>query len=202
MNPETPRKQPGGALSALPGAALAGLLNHLLKQQSGAMARLRPHAGKVLRLPPAPVGLAIQPDGSVAPAAAGAPIDAVLTPNPLAWLLASEPATRFAAAGENAGLARELAEIFGQLRWDTEEDLSRVVGDVAAHKLASGAKGVLDWHKNAAATLAQAWAGHWQEESPLLAQPEAARSFAGEVDKLRERVERLEQKIERLNHKQ
>ncbi|MDD5329894.1 MAG: ubiquinone biosynthesis protein [Sulfuricella sp.] len=202
MNRETPRKQPGGALSALPGAALAGFLNHLLKQQSWAAARLRPHAGKTLRLAPAPAGLTIQPDGSVAPATGGAPIDAVLTPNPLAWLLASDPAARFVAAGDNAGLARELADIFGQLRWDAEEDLSRIVGDIAAHKLVSGANGVLDWHKNAATTLARAWAEHWQEDSPLLAQPAAVRGFSGEVAALCERVERLERKIDRLDHLQ
>jgi len=45
-----PSKQPGSALSALPEAALTGLLNHLLKQQSWAMARLRPYAGKTVRL--------------------------------------------------------------------------------------------------------------------------------------------------------
>lgn len=187
----------------MPEIALAGLLNHLLSQQSWAAARLRPHAGKtlLLRLPPASAALAVRHDGSVAPAGPGVQADAVLTPDPLAWLTAATPAARFVARGADAALARELAEILGSLRWDAEEDLSRVVGDIAAHKLVSAATGVLGWHKNAAETIARSWVAHWQEDHPLLAQPGPARAFFGEVGELRERAERLEQKIKQLSTK-
>ena len=200
MTPEPSSQQPGSALAALPETALTGLLNHLLIQQSWAMARLRPHSGKTvqLRLPLAPVALTIQADGSVAPAAAEAPADASLTPNPLAWLAAANPAKRFITGGADAALAGELAEIFGALRWDVEEDLSRVVGDIAAHKIVSTGKDVLAWHWNAAATIAKSWAEHWQEESPMLAPPEQTRALAGEIGKLHERVERLAQRIGQL----
>ncbi len=171
MTPETPSKQSGSAFSALPETALAGLLNHLLSQHSWAVARLHPHAGKTLqlRLPLTSAAVTIQQDGSFAPAVPGTPIDAALTPNPLAWLASSN--ARFIAGGEDVVLAKELAEILGEMRWDAEEDLSRVLGDIAAHRLVSTETGVLDWHKNAAETIARSWAEHWQEEEPVLAQP-------------------------------
>ena len=167
------------------------------------MAHLRQHAGKTvqLRLPPASATLTIQDDGSFAPAMPDARADATLTPSPLAWLVSSDPAARFIAGGEDVALAKELAEILGKLRWDVEEDLSHVVGDIAAHQLVSTGTEVLAWHKNAAVSIAKSWAEHWQEESPLLARPDQVRGFAGEVEKLHDRVDRLEQKIQQLSVK-
>jgi len=202
LTPETPSQQPGSAVSALPETALAGLLNHLLSQHSWAMARLRPRVGKTLqlRLPLTSAVLSIQEDGSFAPAAPDARVDATLIPNPLAWLAASD--ARFIAGGEDAVLAKELAEILGKMRWDVEEDLSRVLGDIAAHKLVSTATGVLDWHRNAAETIARSWVEHWQEEKPVLAQPEQVQPFFNEVGEVHDRVEQLEQKINQLSTKQ
>ncbi|WP_059423175.1 SCP2 domain-containing protein [Sulfuricella sp. T08] len=199
--PETPSKQPGSAVSALPETALAGLLNHLLSQHSWAMVRLRPHAGKTLqlRLPLTSASFTIQDDGSFTLAVPGARVDATLIPNPLAWLISSD--ARFIADGEDTALAKELAETLGKMRWDAEEDLSRVLGDIAAHKLVSTAADVLEWHRNAAETIAKSWAEHWQEESPMLAQPEQVHAFFKEVGEMHDRVEQLEQKIKQLSAK-
>ncbi len=181
--------------------ALAGLLNHLLSQHSWAAAQLRPHAGKILqlRLPLASAALAIQGDGSFAPAAPGARVDVTLIPNPLAWLASADPTACFIPGGEDVALAKELAETLGKMRWDAEEDLSRVLGDIAAHKLVSTATGVLEWHKNAAETIARSWVEHWQEEKPTLAQPELVRAFFKEVGEVHDRVELLEKKIRQLD---
>ncbi|MBU1690020.1 MAG: hypothetical protein KJ958_03460 [Gammaproteobacteria bacterium] len=199
--PETPSKQPGSAVSALPETALAGLLNHLLSQHSWAMVRLRLHAGKILqlRLPLTSASFTIQEDGSFVPAGPDAQADATLIPNPLAWLTSSD--ARFIAGGEDAALAKELAETLGKMRWDAEEDLSRVLGDIAAHRLVSTATDVLEWHRNAAETIAKSWAEHWQEESPMLAQPEQVHAFFKEVGEMHDRVEQLEQKIKQLSAK-
>lgn len=180
----------------------AALLNHLLVQQSWAMVRLREHAGRTvqLRLPLAPATLTIQADGSVAPADAETTPDATLTPSPLAWLAAANPAKRFVTGGD-AALAQSLAEIFGRLRWDAEEDLSRVVGDIAAHQIVSTGDKILAWHRNAAETIAKSWVELWQEESPMLAPPEETRALAGEINAVHERIERLEQKIQQLSAK-
>ncbi|MHB1291176.1 MAG: ubiquinone biosynthesis accessory factor UbiJ, partial [Sulfuricella sp.] len=173
-----------------------------LRQHSWAMASLRLHAGKTLqlRLPLTSAVLSIQEDGSFAPAVPDARIDATLIPNPLAWLTSSD--ARFIPGGDDEAVANELAETLGEMRWDAEEDLSRVLGDIAAHRLVSTATGVIEWHRNAAETIAKSWAEHWQEENPLLAQPEQAHVFFKEVGELHDRVERLEQRIKQLSAKQ
>lgn len=165
------------------------------------MARLRLHVGKTLqlRLPLASVVLSILDDGSLAPAVLGARVDATLIPNPLAWLTSSD--ARFIPGGEDAALAKELAETLGKMRWDAEEDLSRVLGDIAAHRLVSTATGVLEWHRNAAETIARSWVEHWQDENPMLAQPEQMHAFFKEVGEVHDRVEQLEQKIKQLSAK-
>lgn len=123
------------------------------------------------------------------------PVDATLIPSPLAWLTASD--ARFIAGGENSVLAKELAEILGKIRWDAEEDLSRMLGDIAAHRLVSTATDILEWHRNAAETIARSWIEHWQEEKPALPQPGQVHAFFNEVGELHDRVKRLEQKIEK-----
>lgn len=162
------------------------------------MSRLRPYAGTAfrLRLPVLSAVLAIDYGGTLIPAETTS-AEITLTLNPLAWLIASGSVSRFIPSGGQPALAEELADLFGQLRWDAEEDLSRVLGDIAAHRLVTGADEVLDWHKKAATTIAKSWVEHWQEEEPLLAQPEAVRNFFDQVSKLHDRVDQLEQKIEK-----
>jgi ubiquinone biosynthesis protein UbiJ len=163
------------------------------------MSRLRLHAGKTLqlRLPLTSAILSIQQDGGFAPAVPDVRVDATLIPNPLAWLTSSD--ARFIAGGEDPALAKELAETLGEMRWDVEEDLSRALGDIAAHKLVSTATDVLEWHKNAAETIARSWVEHWQEEKPVLAQPGQVHAYFNEVGELHDRVERLEQRIRQLD---
>lgn len=199
MNPETPSDKPGSASANIPASALAGLLNHLLKQQSWAMSRLRPYAGTAfrLRLPMLSAVLAIDYGGTLIPSETGS-ADITLTLNPPAWLPVPELGARFVPSGDNAEVAGKLAEILGQLRWDAEEDLSRVLGDIAAHRLIAGVDQVLAWHRKAATTIARSWVEHWQDEQPVLAKPEAVHHFFQQVDTLEDRVERLEQRIARI----
>jgi len=42
---------------------------------------------------------------------------------------------------------------------------------------------------------------HWQEERPMLAQPEQVHAFFKEVGEVHDRVEQLEQKIQQLSAK-
>ena len=164
------------------------------------MARLRPFAGKTvrLRLFPLTLDLAIEENGGFVQATAAADAELALSPAGMAnRLLGGKPGLDLIHTGGDAALGAEIAAIFRLLGWDVEEDLSRVVGDIAAHKLVGAGKDVLAWHRNAAETIAKSWAEHWQEESPLLAPPEETRALAGEIGELADRVDRLEQKIEK-----
>ena len=98
----------------------------------------------------------------------------------------------------DAALASAFIGVISGLRWDVEEDLSRIVGDVAAHRLTEAASALWAWHLTAAKNLAQSLAEYWTEEQPVIASREAVHGFNHAVDDLRDDAARLEQRIERL----
>jgi ubiquinone biosynthesis protein UbiJ len=95
-------------------------------------------------------------------------------------------------------LAQEVSYLARNLSWDAEEDLSKVVGDIAAHRIASGARELRHWGRDAGLRVAQGAAEYWTEESPLIASRVKVRAFVQEVSDLRDAVERLEKRIEKL----
>ncbi len=184
-----------------PGAAFA--LNHLLRQQAWAAQRLAPHAGQTLavRAPPAPeLRLTVQEGGTLAPAAEGCVTNLTITvkPDVLPWLLRGENITRALDISGAADIASDVQFVFRNLEWDFEHDLSRVVGDIAAHRLAGLARGLFAWQRESGARLAQNLAEYWTEEQPLIAHRLDVTAFRDDVDRLRDEVERLAGRIARL----
>jgi len=98
-----------------------------------------------------------------------------------------------------ADLAAAVQYLFRHLRWDIEEDLSGVVGDVLAHRMVEQGRRFAAWNREAAEKLAQNLAEYWTEEQPLLARPADVRQFLTGVDQLRDDLARIEKKIEALN---
>lgn len=201
--PAEPDKQ---VAPSLPETAAVGLLNHILRRESWATARLRPLVGKTVRVGGGPLGISftIRENGEVALPAAGTAIDAelVLTAGGLlAWLSSGDTRHDIARIEGDHDLGMEVGKVLGQLRWDVEEDLSRIFGDVAAHRMVAAGNRLFAWQKDAASRLARSLAEYWTEEQPLLAKPLAVRRFIREVDDARDVAERLEKRIERLEHK-
>jgi len=184
--------------------AVAGL-NHLLQQQPWAAERLRAFAGQAVefRCPPFPeLRFAITDAGFLdrARGEAASALVVKLTPGTLPLLLARDEAARKQVEIEgSADLAGTVDYLFRNLTWDFEEDLSRVLGDVVAHRLASGGRAFAEWHREAALRLAENLAEYWTEEQPLLARPADVESFCRDVDTVRDDVARLEKRIERLS---
>ncbi len=136
-------------------SALAAL-NHLLEQQPWAAERLRPFAGQAVefRCPPFPdLRLRITGNGLLerAQAETAGSLVVKLNPGTLPLLLArDETARKHVEIEGSADLAGTVDYLFSHLIWDFEEDLSRVFGDVVAHRLASGGKAVAAWQRDAA----------------------------------------------------
>jgi len=185
-------------------SALAAL-NHLLEQQPWAAERLIPFAGQAVefRCPPFPdLRLAITGSGLLdrAQADTASTLVVKLNPDALPFLLARDETARKRVEIEgSADLAGAVDYLFRHLSWDLEEDLSRVFGDIVAHRLASGGKALATWPRDAALRLAESLAEYWTEEQPLLARPADVDSFCRGVDTLRDDVARLEKRIEHLS---
>ena len=98
----------------------------------------------------------------------------------------------------NARLAQEVMHLARHLRWDFEEDLSRLLGDAAAHTLAGALRDFAAWQADAARRMGAAFMEYALEEGRLLAPRAQCAAHAAEVARLRDALERLEQRIERL----
>ena len=176
------------------------VLNRLLRTNGWALDALRAHAGKTLLVdcPPFALRLTISPTGELEPAARDAVPATTLTITPALLLrLAAreESASLEVAASGDLELARTVDHVRRHLEWDYEEDLSRLFGDVAAHRIAEGIRGFDRWGRNAALDLGRAFAEYAAHEAPLVASAEGLHEFAREVDEVRAAVDRLESRV-------
>ncbi len=122
------------------------LLNHILGQEKEATGRLARQKSRVVQLQwrAFSMSLVATPAGLLDQASADAKADLVLVmteESPLALaqtlLQGNRPAVRIAG---DVQLAAEVNWLADHVRWDLEEDLARVIGDVPAHTLAEGAR--------------------------------------------------------------
>jgi len=95
-------------------------------------------------------------------------------------------------------VARDFHELIRLAAPDFEEELSRLVGDVAARRLANLARGAAGWGVDAADRLSRDVAEYLQEESRDLPTRHEVEGFLDRVDGLAEAVDRLEARIGRI----
>jgi ubiquinone biosynthesis protein UbiJ len=186
--------------------AFCFLLNHLLGQEEWARRKLEPFAGESVELRAAPLPalrFTILPGGQVEAGGKegrSAPFLTVsLRPGAAAALARGEEhLLREVEVSGNARLAAEVMALVRHLRWDPEEELSTVVGDVAAHRLAQAGRSFAAWQMDAARRIAEALADYFAQEKRVLVRRQDLRALAGDVTGLRDAVERLAKRIERL----
>ena len=185
----------------------ATTLNHVLAQNAWAVQRLTPLAGKTFAVQAAPLptlNFTIQPDGLLKGALPGTPPDATLsaTPDALLRYFTVEPHDpALIRISGDATLGTEIGHVLAHISWEAEEDLSRVFGDVLAHRLAGFARGWFDWRKQSALSLVTATSEYFTEEQPLIAKRSRITQFAQEVDAVRCATDQLEVRIQKLvNH--
>ena len=181
-------------------------LNHLLGAEDWARERLKPFTGQCVEfraaLLPA-LRLEILDSGLLADAAQDAVSNLVVTvgSGALPALVQGEEAfMREVSIEGNADLASAVQYLFRHLRWDLEEDLSRIFGDALAHRVVQEGSRFAAWNREAAGKLARNLAEYWIEEQPMLARPAAVRQFLADVDQLRDDLARLEKRIAALTN--
>lgn len=183
--------------------AFAATFNHLLQAQPWSQERLQRHAGKTLQLnlPPLQLLVGIQENGMIAAAPEGTAHDASLAVSPLALLhrISSRPTPQeLVHTTGDASLAVDFGNVMQNLRWEAEEDLSKIFGDVLGHRMARTGSSLLSGARQAAENFAANLVEYWTEEKPLLAKRLDIERFVGEVDEVRDATARLEKRVERL----
>jgi ubiquinone biosynthesis protein UbiJ len=182
----------------------AAALNHLLQAEPWARERLAPFAGEcvVLHAPLLPsLRFAIAADGTLAPAAPEATpaLEIRLKPDGLA--AAARGGDHLLHAVDvhgNAKLASEVMFLVRHLRWDVEEEASRWIGDIAAHRLVGLGREVAAWHADAARRLAEGLVEYALEEKRLLVRRGELDALAQAQARLRDGIERLEKRLAAL----
>ncbi|WP_394791276.1 SCP2 domain-containing protein [Rhodoferax sp.] len=125
------------------------LLNHVLQQEPEATVRLARQKGRVVLLQwrGFHMALAATPAGLLDRAAPGATSDLTLTITETSPLALAQQALRSDKPGVriegDVQLAAEVNWLVDHVRWDLEEDLSRVIGDTAAHTVGNIARSAI-----------------------------------------------------------
>lgn len=186
--------------------AATAFINHLLRGASWAREELKRFAGQTARFEIAPfvLSLTVRETGEIALAAADA-IPAVtlkLTPGlMLRFAARDETAWREVEIAGDNDFAATINRLARDLRWDIEEDLSRVFGDIAAHRMAESGRSFRRWGEQALENTGRSFAEYWTEERPLIAGARDLEAFNRAVDELRDGVARLEKRIEQLSRR-
>ena len=178
--------------------------NHLLAQSGWARKRLMPHSGRTARLdlsPAATLAFSISSDGHLAQWVSDEEPEVVLrlAVADLPRLLSEgvEGAMGKVRIEGNAEFADALGFVFRHLRWDVEEDLSRLIGDIAAHRLVDTGRKLSEQGRRTLSGAGGTLAEYLVEEQPLLVGRHALPAFAAELAELRDAVGRLEKRIDR-----
>lgn len=186
-------------------SAFLSATNHLLSQSGWARTRLQPHAGRTARLAIAPLAeldFSVSAEGYLA-AWSGEDAPEVLlrlaaVDLPRLLVDGLETAMRHVRIEGNAEFADALGFVFRHLRWDAEEDLSRVFGDIAAHRLVEGGKHLVGEGRRSLERVSGNLAEYLTEESPLLVPRNALAELSQDVIALRDALGRLDKRVFRL----
>lgn len=204
----------------------AGTVNHLLTRQPVLRDRLAVHAGKSACIDAGAVRLHLsvaadgllqaadhsKPNGSTndgtdrgttgdanAEATRSANVSIRVDPARLPQLLSNmDRAFSYVNISGDADFARAIAEVAQGLRWDAEDDLAPLIGDIAAVRVVQAARDAAAVAKAGSRKLAENLAEYLLEENPTLLYRRAGDDFASAVATLRDDVERLAKRIERL----
>lgn len=182
------------------------VLQHLISQNSWANGMLKPFSGKSVQFKIAALStsLVILEDGSLAIAGETNVPDATVAMSlnlALRLIAKDEAAKRLITIEGDTHLAAELAKVFANMRWDYEDDLSKLVGDIPANKLGVFSHDAVQSVKETSINLAEMLSEYWQEESPMIAKKRNVEAFISEVDTLRADMDRLDKRLAKLAQK-
>lgn len=191
------------------GAACRGI-NHVLASEPWAYTELARHANKtiLLQLPLGDLCFEIKPDGLLAnlqeieaPA-----LTLEVSSKALSDLAGStgslrEQAFKAVKITGDADLAQLLGRLAGQLRWEYEEDLARLVGDAPANFAVRQGKKLVSASRSAASDLLDNVVEYVSEERKVLLNKRDFMVRKSELSELRESVDRMEKRIQLLEQK-
>lgn len=181
-------------------------INHLLAQEAWARDALELHAGKEVLIDASGIALRMRVtrDGMVEASRSDEPANVTIRVRLADLPLIArnrERAFSYVKIEGDAEFANSISQLSKGLRWEAEHDLERLVGPIAAMRIAGTARsafgGVRQTHRKVTENLAE----YFLEENPLLVRKEAVDGFADDVSGLRDDVERTAKRIAKIEQK-
>ncbi len=191
------------------GAACRGI-NHVLGSEPWASAALATHAGKtiLLQLPLGNLCFEITSAGllNVLNQTDNPSLTLEVSSKALGELAASsgslrEQAFKAVKLTGDAELAQLIGRLAGQLRWEYEEDLARLVGDAPAHFAVRQGKKFVSASRSAASDLLDNVVEYVSEERKILLNKRDFIAHKSSLNDLRESIDRIEKRIQLLEKK-
>lgn len=182
---------------------ISAAINHLLVREPWARERLTKHSGKVAVFDAgvASIRLKVAADGLVEAAASDdtpqVTIRVKLADLPLI-VQNREHAFSYVQIEGDADFANTISQLGETLRWEAEEDLSKLIGEVAATRVVGGVRTALGAARSAQQKLAENVSEYLLDENPILVRPQTVADFSRDVAKLRDDVERLAKRLDKL----
>ena len=126
--------------------------------------------------------------------------DAILetTPLGLAQLARGELTSGRASVSGDPVVARDFEQLLQSTRPDWEEELSHIVGDVAAYQIGNAVRNLFDFGRRATDSFTRDTAEYFQEERRDLPAPAEIEKFNREVTELAGKVDAIGKHIEQL----
>lgn len=205
-------------------AAICHGINHVLAGEPWASAELAKHAGKAIALE-MPFGrFAVQitngglleavrhsdapsqADDGETPLPVRTALVLTISSQALSTLLTSsgpirENAFKSVTISGDADLAQLLGRLAGQLRWEYEEDLSKLIGDAPAHFAVAQGKKIVSAGKAASRDLIENAVEYLSEEKKVLLNQRDFAIHKNQLMELRDAVERLDKRIALLQQR-
>jgi ubiquinone biosynthesis protein UbiJ len=190
--------------------AACRVINHVLSSEPWATGELTRHASKtiLLKLPVGNLFFEITSAGLLAVSEASDASSLVLEVSAKAL---SEPTGNIGSLREqafkavkitgDADLAQLLGRLVGQVRWEYEEDLARLVGDAPANFAVRQGRKFVSASKSAASDLLSNVVEYVSEERKVLLNQRDFIAHKNELNELREAVDRIDKRIQILVHK-
>lgn len=188
---------------------LVKFFNRVLSDYSAARVQLQKHQGKLIAADVGPASTRMRITRAGEMELVGDTGDAASLPAPdvsimvplfvLPRLARKDPAavSQIIFTGD-AELAATLADIARNVEWDVEADLSRVVGDVAAHRIVDTAQRANAWRLDATDRLTANVAEYLTEERDAFIASRELDSLTHQNETLRDDIARLEARLGKL----
>ena len=190
-------------------AACRGI-NHVLTREPWALAELSRHAGKTIlvALPIGKLCFEIEPTGILLAVDddEACTLTLEMSTTILSELIGTggslrEQAFKAVKISGDADLAQLLGRLVGQVRWEYEEDLARLVGDAPATFAVRQGKKLVSASKAAATDLLANVVEYVSEERKVLLNKRDFLIRKSELNELRAAVDRIEKRIQLLEQK-